>query len=58
MDNITLPQDYYCNWCGHKLASKDARCTTPGCPGSILASSAVTAIIENSAKEKNNSPEN
>ena len=39
MDNITLPQDYYCNWCGQKLASKDASCTTPGCPGSILASS-------------------
>ena len=43
MDNITLPQDYYCNWCGQKLTSKDARCTTPGCPGSILASSTVTA---------------
>ena len=42
MDNITLPQDYYCNWCGQKLANKDAHCTTPGCPGSILASSTVT----------------
>jgi hypothetical protein len=42
MDNITLPQDYYCNWCGQKLASKDARCTTPGCYGSILTSSTVT----------------
>ena len=43
MDNITLPQDYYCNWCGQKLASKDACCTTPGCHGSILVSSTVTA---------------
>ena len=43
MDNITLPQDYYCNWCGQKLTSKDAHCTTPGCPGSILSSSTVTA---------------
>ena len=43
MDNITLPKDYYCNWCGRKLATKDARCTTPpGCPGSILPSSTVT----------------
>lgn len=52
MSDITLTQVYRCKWCGVKLVSKDALCTTPGCPGSILATSTVT--VTNSSNTKTN----
>lgn len=50
MSDITLPQVYRCKWCGNKLSSKDALCTKPGCPGSILATSTVTVKDSSNTK--------
>lgn len=41
-----------CPFCGYKL-DNDGMCQNQSCPDYIR-----TQIIENSAKEKNNSPEN
>ena len=32
-----LPAQPVCKYCGKPKSSADARCNTPGCPGSIVA---------------------